>query len=368
LHAHLGVELGDDRRRRRSIGYGDPHRRARDRVKPDHAKPVTRADVVVVGGGLLGLSTAWALRGRRDVLVLERETVGNERSGSHGPTRIFRLGYVDPEYVVMAQHAAERWRVLERESGVQLLHPTPQLTFGAGAGAVLDALTAAGVRAERISAAAIEQRFPAFGGRGDAVLETTSAVIAADRTLAALREQGGAEVREHVHVERVDASRIETADEIIDARDVVVCAGPWTGKLVPGIATTTTLEHAGYVRVGGQLPIFIDFTDPAVYGLPTPGCDVYKLAVHHGGPVIDPGADFVPDEAAVSALQHAIDHWLPGAELLRVDVCPYDNTTDERFVVDRIDGIVVGAGTSGHAFKFGPLLGGRLAELVLAGH
>jgi len=330
-------------------------------------KDVRRADVVVVGGGLLGLSTAWALRGRRDVLVLERETVGNERSGSHGPTRIFRLGYVDPEYVVMAQHAAERWRVLERQSGLQLLHPTPQLTFGPGAGAVLDALTAAGVHAERISAAVIEKRFPEFAGRGEAVLETTSAVIAADRTLAALRENGGAEVREHVLVEHVDANRIETADEIIEARDVVVCAGPWTRTLVPAVATTATLEHAGYVRVGGQLPIFIDFSEPAVYGLPTPGCDVYKVAVHHGGPVIDPRAAFVPAEAASAALHRAIDHWLPGAELLRVDVCPYDNTADERFVVGRVDGIVVGTGTSGHAFKFGPLLGGRLADLVLAG-
>jgi sarcosine oxidase len=329
-------------------------------------KRVTRADVVVVGGGLLGLSTAWALRGRRDVLVLERETVGNVRGGSHGPTRIFRLGYVEPAYVVMAQRAAERWRVLEGESGVQLLYPTPQLTFGPGAGAVLEALAAAGVHAERISAAAIEQRFPAFAGRGAAVLETTSAVVAADRTLDVLRGHGDAEVREHVLVERVDATRVETADEIIEARDVVVCAGPWTRTLVAGIATTTTLEHAGYVRAGAGLPIFVDFTDPAVYGLPTPGSDIYKLAVHHGGPVIDPDAAFVPAEAAVSELHRAIEDWLPGAELLRVDVCPYDNTADERFVVERIDGIVVGAGTSGHAFKFGPLLGSRIADLVLA--
>ena len=54
-----------------------------------------RADVVIVGGGLLGLSTAWALRGRREVLVLERDSVGHARGGSHGPTRIFRLGYVE---------------------------------------------------------------------------------------------------------------------------------------------------------------------------------------------------------------------------------------------------------------------------------
>jgi sarcosine oxidase len=326
-----------------------------------------QADVVIVGGGLLGLSTAHALRGRRDVLVLKRETVGHARGGSHGSTRIFRLGYTDPRYVAMAQRAAELWRALEEEAGVQLLHPTPQLTFGPGADAVFDALAAAGAQAERITAAAIATRFPTFAGRGDAVLETASAVIAADRTLATLRTHCGAALREHVRVERVDAHHVETASEVIQAGAVVVCAGPWTRSLVPDVPTKATLEHAGYVRTGAGLPIFIDFAEPAVYGLPTPGSDLYKLAVHHGGPAIDPERAFAPDPAAVATLQLAIEEWLPGAELVEVDVCPYDNAPDENFIVERINGIVVGAGTSGHAFKFGPLLGEQLAQLVLDG-
>jgi sarcosine oxidase len=325
------------------------------------------ADVVIVGGGLLGLSTARALRGRRDVLLLERDTVGNARGGSHGSTRIFRLGYADPRFVAMARRAAELWRALEEEAGERLLEPTPQLTFGPGADAVFTALAAGGAPVERITATAIAQRFPAFAGHGDAVLETTSAVIAADRTLAVLRDGAGAELREHVRVERLDARRVETTHEIIEARAVVVCAGPWTRALVRGVMTTTTLEHAGYVRVGTGLPIFIDFTEPAVYGLPGPGSDLYKVAVHHGGPAIDPEGAFEPDARAVAALQRAIERWLPDGELVEIDVCPYDNTVDENFVVERIDGITVGAGTSGHAFKFGPLLGEQLAQLVLDG-
>jgi len=325
----------------------------------------THADVVIVGGGLLGLSCAYALRDHRDVLLLERETVGHARGGSHGPTRIFRLGYADPRYVAMARQAAVRWRALEDATGVQLLHPTPQLTFGAGAEAVYAALTAAGAPVERIAARTIEERFPAFAGRGDAVLEPASAVIAADRTLAALRAHAHAELREHVRVEHVDAHHVETADESIEARAVVVCAGPWTRALVPAIPTTATLEHVGYLRTGAGLPIFIDFTEPAVYGLPTPGSDLYKIAVHHGGGVLDAETSFDPDPAAVAALERAIARWLPEAELVQVDVCPYDNTPDEHLVIERIDGVVVGAGTSGHAFKFGPLLGEQLAALVL---
>jgi len=324
------------------------------------------ADVVIVGAGLLGLSTAWALRGRRDVLVLERESVGHVRGGSHGPTRIFLLGYIDPQYVAMAQRAAERWRALEADSGVQLLHPTPQLTFGRGADAVFAALESEGAPVERITAAAIAARFPAFAGRGDAVLEPASAVIAADRTLDALRGHAGAELREGVRVNAVDAHHVETDDGSIDANAVVVCAGPWTRSLVPAVATSPTLEHVGYVRAGDGLPIFIDFTEPAVYGLPTPGSDLYKIAVHHGGSAIDPDAPFAPDDAAVAALHNAVANWIPGGNLVEVDVCPYDNTADEHFVIECVNGIVVGAGTSGHAFKFGPLLGEQLAQLVLA--
>ncbi len=326
---------------------------------------VEQADVVIVGGGLLGLSTAWALRGRRKVLVLERDTVGHARGGSHGPTRIFRLGYADQRFVAMAQQAAQRWRALETEAGVQLLHPTPQLTFGPGADAVFRALAAAGAPVERISSAVVAERFPAFSGRGDAVLEMASAVIAADRTLATLRAQAGAEVREHARVDRLDAHHLEAGGETIEAQAVVVCAGPWTRALVAGVATAPTLEHAGYVRAGAGLPIFIDFTEPAVYGLPTPGTDLYKVAVHHGGPAVDPDAEFAPHPAAIAALQRALADWFPAAELVRVDVCPYDDTSDDDFIVRRIDGVVVGAGTSGHAFKFGPLLGEQLAQLVL---
>jgi sarcosine oxidase len=326
---------------------------------------VTQADVVIVGGGLLGLSTAWALRGKRDVLVLERDTIGHDRAGSHGPTRIFRLGYTDPAYVEMAKQARPRWRALEQETGRRLLVPTPQLTFGPGAEAVFDALGAAGVSTDRLPAAAIAQRFPAFAGHGDAVLETESAVILAADTLAALQQVCGAELRERTRVTRVDAHRVETAGGIIEARTVVVCAGPWTRSLTPGVATTPTLEHVGYVRAATGLPIFIDFAEPAVYGLPTPGSDLYKIAVHHGGPPIDPDEAFAPDPSAISALQDAIGRWLPAGELARVDVCPYDNTADDAFVVARVGGVVVGAGTSGHAFKFGPLLGEQLARLAL---
>jgi sarcosine oxidase len=44
--------------------------------------------------------------------------------------------------------------------------------------------------------------------------------------------------------------------------------------------------------------------------------------------------------------------------------CVYDNSPDGDFVLDRVGRVVIGAGTSGHGFKFAPLIGEVLADLA----
>ena len=50
---------------------------------------------------------------------------------------------------------------------------------------------------------------------------------------------------------------------------------------------------------------------------------------------------------------------------VRSETCLYTMTPDEDFVLDRVGNVVVGAGFSGHGFKFGPLIGEVLADLAL---
>jgi sarcosine oxidase len=50
--------------------------------------------------------------------------------------------------------------------------------------------------------------------------------------------------------------------------------------------------------------------------------------------------------------------------VVRTERCVYDNSPDEDFIVDRVGRVVIGSGTSGHGFKFGPLLGEWLADLA----
>jgi sarcosine oxidase len=98
----------------------------------------------------------------------------------------------------------------------------------------------------------------------------------------------------------------------------------------------------------------------------TPGQGV-KAGWHGTGSVIDPDArTFVAEQAQLAALQRYAHEWLPGvdAESFVEISCTYTTTPDSNFVVDSAGPLVIGAGFSGHGFKFTPAIGRVLADLV----
>jgi sarcosine oxidase len=354
-------------------------------------------DVVVVGAGLLGLAAARALALRgHEVTVLEQASAGHQGAGSKGSCRIFRLGYADPGYVEAARQARGLWEHLETESSRQILFPTPQLTLGAGLSAVREAMTLAGAPCELLPAAEAAARFPGIAAGGPALLEPESCVTAADTALQVL---AGAvpEIRSGVRVSGLadDGRRVTLhtgGGEPWSARAAVVCAGPWTAGLLNGAGTAggglaggravpsrPTLEQAAYLAPypaagpasgagpGPDMPIFISHDSPAAYGLPVPGSPLYKTGMHQSGPPVRPDdQDQAADPAMASRLAQAARQFLPGfdPEPARVERCVYDNSPDEDFILDRVGNVVIGCGTSGHGFKFGPLFGEWLAALA----
>jgi sarcosine oxidase len=339
----------------------------------------SRCDVVVVGAGLLGLAAARALTRRgHEVILLEQAEVGHEASGSKGSCRIFRLGYDDADWVAMAMRARGPWSELEDECGQRLLHPTPHLTFGEQLDEVRDAMRAAGASHELLTEAEAAARFPGIATGGPALLEPESCVISADAALQALAA-AVPDIRSGVTVTGIaDDGRevtVRTASGPVFADVAVVCAGPWTTALLAGsgiaVPSEATMEQVGYVATGDApdpaLPIFICHGPPEPYGLPVPGGALYKIGFHHSGPVTDPSSqDQEPDDELTERLTDLARQHLPGLnpDLVRSERCVYDNSPDEDFIVDRVGQIVIGSGTSGHGFKFGPLLGEWLADLA----
>src|SRR6187549_536843 len=90
--------------------------------------------VVVVGGGVMGLSTAWELtrHGERP-LVLERFARGHTRGASHGATRNFNNAYAEAHYLDLLVRSREGWDTLGSPGGEPLLRLHGLVSHGAGA-------------------------------------------------------------------------------------------------------------------------------------------------------------------------------------------------------------------------------------------
>lgn len=129
-----------------------------------------------------------------------------------------------------------------------------------------------------------------------------------------------------------------------------------------------TQEEPAYFAPVGDLnwPAFVHYGRD-VYGLDTPGEGV-KVGVHGTGLEIDPDRrDFRPEPARLQALRRYVHDWLPGLDpdAFTPISCTYTTTPTSDFILDRAGPIVVGAGFSGHGFKFAPAIGRVLADLAL---
>jgi glycine/D-amino acid oxidase-like deaminating enzyme len=112
-----------------------------------------RVDVVIIGAGLAGSATAWALARRgRSAVVLEAFQPGHRRGSSHGSSRIFRRAYLDPFYVQLTGEAQRRWLQLADEAGEELVLATGGIDFGPAPRAGEDVRDPAGVQGARRAA------------------------------------------------------------------------------------------------------------------------------------------------------------------------------------------------------------------------
>ena len=90
----------------------------------------SRAAVVIIGGGMAGLSCASALarEGVRDVVLLEAKTLAHAGASSFGESRMFREMYSDPVLCQLAQEANRLWRQ-EEDRCPETLRATHGLLF-----------------------------------------------------------------------------------------------------------------------------------------------------------------------------------------------------------------------------------------------
>jgi sarcosine oxidase len=337
-------------------------------------------ECIVVGAGLLGLATAWTLSRRgHEVIVLDAYEPGHSHAGSKGSARIFRLSYPDPLYVTMAAESLALWHMLEEDSGRTLLHHRPLINIGQGLGELATAMDAVGAPYSQVEPAAGRELFPSLTISGPGLAEETGGVLIADDCLKALHDTGGFEVFTGSPVAEItddaDGVSVTTDDRTTLSTNVVInCAGfdalSLFGHRTVPTAAVPTLQQVVYLeplQPDVPVPLFIEWGERTVYGLPVMGQSLLKLSHHTAGPPYAGRPSIDEDDPDLLQLLHdAAVRLLPSFSPVPVatERCIYDNTTDTDFIIDRIGNVVVGCGTSGHGFKFGPLLGELLADLA----
>lgn len=91
----------------------------------------TTHDVIIIGGGAMGLATAYQLaKHKAKTLVLERFRFLNQKGSSAGVSRQFRIPYPEPYMVQMALDAEPWWDALQGDTDKQLLDKVGTLWFG----------------------------------------------------------------------------------------------------------------------------------------------------------------------------------------------------------------------------------------------
>src|SRR6266568_3442791 len=212
---------------------------------------VRQQHIVIVGAGIVGLSTAYALltQGIRNVTILEQEVVDHARSSSHGFSRLLRFEYgPDAFYSNMVRLSLKRWKNLEQVVGRILYTPTGLLmlgndddTFTQSSYHVVRGLA---LPAEQLSKEACGLRFPQFNTQPYdlSIYNHEAGILHASTCLQTLRDlilDFGGEIYESCRVTRITHDsqllpirlHLSSGQEIVADR-VVLAAGSWIHRLL----------------------------------------------------------------------------------------------------------------------------------------
>ena len=333
-------------------------------------------DVAVVGAGAMGSAAARALAAAgREVVVLEQYELGHVRGGSHGGTRLFRPAADNAVVARLTEQARGLWRELEEESGETLFEVTGGIDHGVD-DAAIETFKALHPTGQVLSPEEATERWPGMRFEGPVLYQPGSGRLYADRTVSALQRVAAAEFRDQSPVKALKIHdglvELDVPGGAVQARQVVVTAGAWAPKLLTGLVPlppfkVTQEQPRFFAPVSDNLdwPSFVHGRKVS-YGLFEPRSGV-KVGLHATGPVVDPDTrDFAVEPESDAELLRYVEEWFPGLDAGRSTAisCLYDNTPTDSFVIDRVGPITVAVGFCGQGFKFVPLIGEYVRDLV----
>ncbi len=311
-------------------------------------------------------------------------------------SRAFRfLGELEMDRL---DYSLSRWRSLEEGAGHPMFVRTGLLNLGPPGDSELERFMAVLRDSERphewLGSKELATRFPMlnYPQRWGAAFDPNGGILIAHRCLSAVQsrfaELGGSIVTGHIEAVEPRAGggvriamRSDASGGIEEQHSdrAVICAGPWTGKLLPQLdgllhcvrtPVTYWSDPTGSYSAASGFPIVFNARLTGVYGLPSYEYPGLAKVLFHGGPISDPDTrDLAAYEPYIRKVRDYVQehlHLLDGRRPAILESCMYTMSPDSNPIIDRLaSDVVVGCGFSGSGFKHAPATGWMLAALAL---
>lgn len=356
--------------------------------------------IIIVGAGMFGVTAAIELRRRGwRVTLLDPGPIPRATAASNDISKVVRADYgADDLYTALGEVSLAGWHLWNRQQGEVLYHEDGFLLMrrdamepGGFEHESFARLAQRGFPLRRLDAAALGQQFPAWASENfpDGYLSVRAGWVESGRVVTRLAREakevcvivreGAGFARLLEHGSRV-AGVVTTSGEAWRADVVLVAAGAWT---------PTLLRHLGGVMWATAQPVFhfkvanpaawqpprfpvwaADISRTGWYGFPALADGTLKVANHGPGRRVEPDeprAVWPGEEERFREFLRGTFPALADAPVLLSKTCLYCDTFDGNFWMGHDParpGLVVAAGDSGHGFKFAPVMGGLIADVV----
>ena len=355
--------------------------------------------ILIVGGGIMGVTAALELRRRQaNVTLIDPGPLPHPEASSTDISKMVRMDYgSDALYTEWMEEAFPRWRAWNERWGEALYHEDGFVIMAREemrpGGFEYDSyrlLQERGCAPERLDSESLAARFPAWNAAVyvDGYYNALAGWAESGRVLTRLIEEAraaGVVLREGAAMQDLltDDGRVRgvvlSDGQSLKADAVIVAAGAWTPVLLPHLAEMMWVVGQPVLHFQPAEPepfsppnfagFAADISKTGWYGFPLHE-GVVKIANHGEGVRLDPrGPKIVGagEEARFREFLRETFLALADAPCVKQRLCLYCDTWDGHFWIDHdreYPGLLVATGGSGHAFKFAPVFGELIADVL----
>ncbi len=349
-----------------------------------------KASVAIIGGGIIGASTAYnlATRGVTDIVILEKSKASSEStSASLGG---FRYQFSDELNVKLSQRSLGIIEKFEDLTGYDPLVKHDGYLFIASTPPSFEQLKKnrtlqrrLGVPVDLVLQEDLEERYPFY--RFDGILGGTfcqedghASTMAVFQGYVSTAKRLGVELCEHTEVIAIERKvpngfLLRTSKGLIAADSVVIAAGAYSG-LVGKLARVDIpikpyprkilITHSFSDGIPLNIPLIVDVDSTFAFGR-----EGKKLIMSNNPETVSSFDLTFPPDFDEKVIQAAIQR-VPATQhcsLSYANVGLYEMTPDSNPIVSEIpgiEGLYCCAGFAGHGFMHSPAIGELLAELI----